>query len=82
MRNFVNITAVVMEPTTVSWDWVLDSHDITFRVEWVGVGGDAQMLAELDRYPATDGPCTGSYEAPGPGRLQFVWDNSHSWMRP
>ena len=57
------------------------AHDCSFRVVFTPSSGEPLVIQELDRHPETDGPVTGQYTVETPGRIQLVWDNSHSWMR-
>jgi len=82
VKNTTTVTAVVMQVgAVVKWDWMLEAHDCSFRVVFTPSSGEPLVIQELDRHPETDGPVTGQYTVETPGRIQLVWDNSHSWMR-
>jgi len=66
----------------VEWDWIIADFTINFTAMFVGVGSaEPRQLQWVDQHAAESGPCVGTLEEAGPGRLELVFDNSFSFLR-
>lgn len=69
----------------VEWDWVVAEHNISFEAGFFPAGASADsstvLLQTVAKHESDAGPCVGSFEPPGPGKLELVWDNTFSKLR-
>mmetsp|Transcript_24103 Transcript_24103/g.54954 ORF Transcript_24103/g.54954 Transcript_24103/m.54954 type:complete len:639 (+) Transcript_24103:80-1996(+) len=71
----------VKEARTVEWDFMLEGYSVDFRVVWVKESGEETEVEAMSRREFENGPVAGSYDAPGPGTLRLIFDNSFSYFR-
>lgn len=75
-REVFSESRVMEKGGTVSWSWVVESHDIGFRVHFDTVFG-SEEVEELCRVET--GECVeGFYTSTEEGTLVLVWDNTSS----
>lgn len=66
----------------VEWDFTLTDYSVSVVVAFRADGAaSACEVQRLDKHDADAGPINGSYEVPGPGRLEVIIDNSFSMLR-
>jgi len=81
------VVAVPADAGSVEWDWVLQDFSINFMARFISddASADASVvpteLQRTEQHTADKGPVVGSFEAPGAGRLELIFDNSFSLLR-
>lgn len=76
-RSILRFRAHVPEDAELlEWDFVLAEHSISMTVEFNG-----EVLTNVQKHEAEDGPISGSVEVKAAGVLEVVVDNSFSLLR-